>query len=269
LKKKSDPNFGTTPSNQAIASNSEHPEIKESIAYERALNAVCKKFVNNRADDGTTLSNWCSSHSCCQEPNACANWSSVATYEVCENSCNGVAVCNNVASSATSNGASIKFDLGSCDGNSSCLSLARYAPNLQTLIVGNNACTENTACYYAATNASSLKQLIIADDQCKSSNGCNQCGADSTFDDTLQLTEQCCAQAGRVATECQPSSVLSSIPSNQPSISSSPSNLPSSIPSNQPSYQPSSIPSNQPSNLPSSIPSNQPSNLPSSIPSNL
>lgn len=167
-------------------------------------------------DQTTTLKEWCDKpeHNCCQGEDTCIDWSSVATYEVCKDSCNNEDACKGVAKNAQS-GATIKFDVGSCNGEGSCLVMgpnlqtlivkrngcngegscnvmAFEATNLQTLVVGENSCTESYSCNSAAYDAKSLKQLFIDDEQCKSGSSCKDCGRDSTFDDTLQVTETCC-----------------------------------------------------------------------------
>ena len=193
---------------------------------------------------------------------ACGDWSKNPTvhYTVCPNSCVGRDACKNVANMAGDD-SSITFESGSCSDRESCLRMAARttkkldlvvgensctsekschymafaATNLEKLIVGSSSCTQPDSCNSAARSAQSLKQLFIEDDQCKS-NGCFSCGADSTFSETLQLTEDCCSVVSGEGyydwfdTACQYSE-----PSSIPSSSNQPSTLPSSIPSNQPS----------------------------------
>jgi hypothetical protein len=92
--------------------------------------------------------------------------------------------------------------------------MARSATNLEELSIGQSSCTSGSSCSNAAYNAQSLKQLIIDDNQCQSVD-CIACGFDSTFNEALQLTEECCAESGGSGTACQYSEP-SSIPSTSP-----------------------------------------------------
>ena len=195
----------------------------------RGLNApttapLCKKFTNYVAVDGESLRDWCDSlvNPCCSggcTTNAeCSTWSPIATYEVCENSCVGEFACKGVAYEAA-DGSSIRFEKGSCNSSQgpcsymansttkkvnirvgensctnsySCEQMAKDATNLEELIIQENSCTGFLSCFGAAYSASSLKHLSI-ENSCSNQDSCRNCGRDSTFDEGLQLTQECCA----------------------------------------------------------------------------
>ncbi|GFH47736.1 predicted protein [Chaetoceros tenuissimus] len=166
----------------------------------------------------------------------CGYWSKEphVKYTVCPNSCIGSYACLYIAVDAADY-STIHLSQDSCSDTSratsffgySCYGMARSttervdifigqrsctkghscnlmayskATNLRKLVVGNDACTSSEACKYAASDAKSLTQLIINDNQCN--HICTACGRYSTFDDTIQMTEECCAEAGNIDTAC-------------------------------------------------------------------
>lgn len=143
----------------------------------------------------TTLSSYCVDHNCCGQgassgTNACRDWNSSSSYEICPNSCNGDNSCRNIASS--SNTSTISIETGACNGVDSCTGIAQFAADGSTVKVETLACQGVNACTNIKGDSNVVANVLVEASQCITANACENCGSDSTFTGVFNADPVCC-----------------------------------------------------------------------------
>ena len=160
-------------------------------------------WTGNDNGSSTTLKNYCMANNCCglssttPTANACKNWNtSSSTYEICPNSCNGDESCLAIARFA--NGSTVKIGSDACKGIQTCIGIAKNSSSA-TVEVQMNACDGDNACSNIALEGTGSATVEVQMNACDGSQACKFIRRDSTAEANVLIEASECA----TASECQ------------------------------------------------------------------
>lgn len=172
----------------------------------RSLQTICPVFsttVSSNADannlnnwtgtdpdtgNSITLGTYCLDNNCCSGTDACSNWNTSSTYEICPNSCDGIRSCRAIARDSSS--ATVKVGSDACKGYHACITIARDSSSA-TVEVQMNACDGDNACSNIALKGTGSATVEVQMNACKGLHACRAIARDS-LSATVEIQMNAC-----------------------------------------------------------------------------